>query len=77
MEHVRGIDTADAHEDNLSENKDNIKPKASGAVNGAILETKRGIDSRDVQNEVLAPPTTTPTQSNHGQQPPTPTPTPI
>ena len=35
------------------------------------------VDARDVQNEVLAPPTTTPTQSNHGQQPPTPTPTPI
>ena len=42
-----------------------------------IKRTEFGIGNRDVQNEVLTLPTTTPTQSICEKPPPTPTTTPI
>ena len=54
----RGIDTVDAHEDILSENKDNVKTKASAATpsNASSDQTKRQEEGNDIGNETTSSP---------------------
>ena len=54
MKHEEGGDTVDANKDTLSGIKDDIKLEASGAVNGAILKTKRGINSEVSHQDIPA-----------------------
>ena len=54
MKHEEGGDTVDANRDTLSGIKDDIKLEASGAMNGAILKTKRGINSEVCHEDISA-----------------------